>query len=674
MKRVVGYIATAVIAVLLSFGMLLMGFKLGTDFEAKEIDKENNKVQNNDLIAIVNLDEGVLENEVKRFYSTELITIPEAGYEKCSLTEARDGIGNGKYGAYVIIPATFSESVRSVDKELLKVELKYDLNPYLTEETQQKLLNNIFEFQNSISNSISYAYVYSILDEYHDIQDSSVQILANDITDLDNILAIDPESIAQDVEYSQIQKNTYEIKDVDFSGSQSTIQSNYDEINQYYKEGSENAKNALKNVINTNDTSVGNKISELQAIETADFMKNDDGSYVYDAGIAKLQDEMNLNMSAEDRINGMRDDIKADAILREAIIQEYVDNQLYIIQENNKQQMELLIAQIEAEYAQKKDAYLADPFSNPMPSNIVTSEIKNMYGIKSAERGLVASPSGDKVRININDATIQPSDIGNLSDDKRAAIMLNVNPFDGFQRHNIAFSNELENTIAVVFADSDALKNIINQDIISPSVSRLESHIEDYSNKCDEVTGALADYKKALSGIDMYSYISTDKIASDTSTIKNTISSMNSDMKTQISEYESYVSETDRVANENVNNLLGDIKDANSATKENLANSIAQLQESREEINQTNVELLEDFTNHLSYTRMGDLANTNVYDFIVSPVNIDQTDSGLVIEQYKRKDYSNIVIIMMAISLGLCAIIFGAKVYVNIESQGKKTK
>ena len=49
MKRVVGYIATAVIAVLLSFGMLLMGFKLGTDFEEKEIDKENNKVQNNYL-------------------------------------------------------------------------------------------------------------------------------------------------------------------------------------------------------------------------------------------------------------------------------------------------------------------------------------------------------------------------------------------------------------------------------------------------------------------------------------------------------------------------------------------------------------------------------------------------------------------------------------------------
>ena len=67
-------------------------------------------------------------------------------------------------------------------------------------------------------------------------------------------------------------------------------------------------------------------------------------------------------------------------------------------------------------------------------------------------------------------------------------------------------------------------------------------------------------------------------------------------------------------------------------------------------------------------------SNTNVYDFIVSPVNIDQTDSGLIIEQYKRKDYSNMVIIMMAISLGLCAIIFGAKVYVNIESQGKKTK
>lgn len=136
---------------------------------------------------------------------------------------------------------------------------------------------------------------------------------------------------------------------------------------------------------------------------------------------------------------------------------------------------------------------------------------------------------------------------------------------------------------------------------------------------------------------------------------------MNSDMKTQISEYESYVSETDRVANENVNNLLSDIKDANSTTKENLANSIAQLQENREAINQTNVELLEDFTKHLSYTRMGNLANTNVYDFIVSPVNIDQTDSGLVIEQYKRKDYSNMVIIMMAISLGLCAIIFWRK-------------
>lgn len=672
MNKVLSYIITALSVFLLSLGMMLIGFRIGTDFEAKEIDKENNKIQINDLVAIVNLDEGVLENGATRYYSSELITIPEVGYEKCSLMEAREGIGNGRYGAYIIIPATFSEAVRSVDKDLLKVELKYDLNPYLTDEVKQKMINTIFDFQNSISDSISYAYVYSILDEYHSIQDSSAQILENDKADLESIMAVDPDSIAQDVQYSKIEKNEYEIQSVDFSGNKATIQTNYEEINQYYKDGFESGKTAYQAVVNTNNENVNNKINELKDIEKKDYIKNDDGSYVYDAGISKLEEEMNMNKSASDRISEMREEIKKDAALRDAIIQEYVDEQLKAIQEENKAQMNLFVAEVEAAYDAAVVNYQADNLANPLPADLITTEMINQYGIKSSERGLVENPSADKVRININNITIQPGDIVALSDDKKDAIMFNINPYDGFQRRTFSFGDDLEAAIEDVFADSDEIKQIINEDIIKPSKERIDSHVKDIDDKCDEVIDKFSDYNNALSSFDMYGYIETDKIVTDIANIQTAISNLSADMNTQISEYENYVSETDRIANENIANLLEDIGTANSQTKENLNSSIEELKGNREELNKTNTDLLLDFTNHLSYTRIGDLENTTVYDFIVSPVDIDQTDTGLTIEQYKRRDYNNMVMMTVIISMGLCIVVYCGKILIYRAARKRK--
>lgn len=86
-------------------------------YSEKNSDKEN--VSSSDRIAVVNLDEGVNLNGKNVKYFEKLVEFPSEKFDYSSLDDARVGIENGKYGAYVVIPSTFSESVESINTDFV---------------------------------------------------------------------------------------------------------------------------------------------------------------------------------------------------------------------------------------------------------------------------------------------------------------------------------------------------------------------------------------------------------------------------------------------------------------------------------------------------------------------------------------------------------------------------
>ena len=143
--------------------------------EAQEMQKEHVST-----IAVVNMDDGIAIGETRTNYASQLMSFPGDNFTVTGLTDAKSGIENGTYAAYVVIPETFSASVTSIENEPRKVTLGYQYNTKLDEESELQAVKDVNAFVNLLNSNIAYMYVDAILAEFHNVQDDSSIILSND--------------------------------------------------------------------------------------------------------------------------------------------------------------------------------------------------------------------------------------------------------------------------------------------------------------------------------------------------------------------------------------------------------------------------------------------------------------------------------------------------------------
>ncbi|SES13383.1 YhgE/Pip domain-containing protein, partial [Lachnobacterium bovis] len=87
---------------------------------------------NTKKIALVNADEAVVQGGKTINYADKLISGMPKNFESVSLEMAKEGVENGNYGAYIIIPSTFSQSVVSINSTPKPVDLQYKISSKIT--------------------------------------------------------------------------------------------------------------------------------------------------------------------------------------------------------------------------------------------------------------------------------------------------------------------------------------------------------------------------------------------------------------------------------------------------------------------------------------------------------------------------------------------------------------
>ena len=68
-------------------------------------------------IAVINMDDGIAMGETQTNYASQLISFPNDDFTVTGLADAKAGIENGTYAAYIVIPETFSAIVTSIENE-----------------------------------------------------------------------------------------------------------------------------------------------------------------------------------------------------------------------------------------------------------------------------------------------------------------------------------------------------------------------------------------------------------------------------------------------------------------------------------------------------------------------------------------------------------------------------
>ncbi|MBE5932590.1 MAG: hypothetical protein E7263_04090 [Lachnospiraceae bacterium] len=212
--------------------------------------QEENKVDVN-TIAIVNMDQGIINDGELINYASQLISIPDDRFISTGLNDAKNGVENGKYAGYIMIPENFLLSVTSLETNQQKAVLQYKLNSNLTHEAELKASSDINQFATKLNSNVSYMYIDGIMSQYHKIQDESVIIMQNDNAELVKLESIDvnnlivvPEAVAETIVEDDVEP-------IDLDAFLLENEEILDKLYLEYAQASENGKDAFAKICET---------------------------------------------------------------------------------------------------------------------------------------------------------------------------------------------------------------------------------------------------------------------------------------------------------------------------------------------------------------------------------------------------------------------------------------
>ncbi len=239
-------------------------------------------------IAVVNLDAGIEKNSQQIYYASKIIEYPNENYQTTSLEEAKTGIKNGQYGAYVIIPSTFSASVDSINGTPEKAVFEYLLSSNLSAEEREKIIYEISEFEKSISTNVSYIYVDAILSEVHNVQDGASTILANDDSEKKSLLSVSAEALIEPVEFSEMKEKNDTVKPIDLKEESLNLQNAVQKIETDFDEWLNQGQKEYAEVVSKNQELEQSLESLEKSMESTNPLLNEQGEYNIAEGISSV--------------------------------------------------------------------------------------------------------------------------------------------------------------------------------------------------------------------------------------------------------------------------------------------------------------------------------------------------------------------------------------------------
>ena len=268
MKKVIKIIGIILLELIVIVACVWVGGQMNSSAEEKAPLTINK-------IALVNLDDGVEVNEQYRYYGTEFISELDDNFEITSLEQARRGLDNNLYAAYIIIPAMFSKNVESINSGLTKSNITYKINSNLDYVIREEVITDIWVFNNSLSTNIEYVYVDAILKGVHTVQDGADELLANDLKDLQAVLQFTETDLIVDPEYPDEKHVDNDIKNLDVSDIFASMQTVFSDLSTEYKASQTSAQQEYDKLIEEMAT-VSTKMEELNT-EIGDVANIDEG-------------------------------------------------------------------------------------------------------------------------------------------------------------------------------------------------------------------------------------------------------------------------------------------------------------------------------------------------------------------------------------------------------------
>lgn len=132
--------------------------------------------------------------------------------------DANHGLDQGKYGAAIMIPSNFTDSVLSVNDEIAKSStITYEISDTLSLENQKEMVTAVNAIIDTIKTDISYMYIYAIFDSLHLTQSGIDTIITNMSSVYDFTQDLDGVDVFSNYDFELSEYEDYDLENIDIS-------------------------------------------------------------------------------------------------------------------------------------------------------------------------------------------------------------------------------------------------------------------------------------------------------------------------------------------------------------------------------------------------------------------------------------------------------------------------
>jgi len=687
----------------LSISVFSIGVFCGTKLNKDNQERVIEEINKSSDIALINLDEGVEIEGKKLYYAQNLLSTQGENLKFTSLNDAKIGLENGTYAAYILIPSTFSASIESINEKPVKVELEYELSDKLAPESKAGIVKDIEDFKLKLSNDISYMYVSAVMDEFHNAQDNSKLVLDNDKKELESMSLIKVRDVISHIDFPEIEfvefvRNRLEIEPI-VSSNLELIDAMKNSLLEKIQLGKDDYESVSK------DKGLLDEGSKdfLNILGGLDIESDDNGEPVYQSGIDKLATQVNnYNAQLIDNRAWIVSELASNSNATRSSSQEYVDNSLSNIKnswQNNidtalreaNQNIERLVTQalenllaIQERIYDELDLYVRDEFQaaheyykqeakrevESYKENLINELIEEGY-IDDDETdpiyAIIASSSNADIRIatysnaesfslrnaqvdfidrnNFNSPILSASaDFQDTDLERRdslfdipdisyllgeANIVLPENQGSWYA----GFIEGLERMYTISTVD---IEKTVKDDVVGAIKSKTSAKYADLKDVISKLNKSFDDYQNSLYQFDPFARIDVRILEQSAKSINSNVRDIAGKSAEYASEQSEEVAKVREKESERTKALRENMDTANKSTEDLVGKTLDGLKDARQSNTDTNKTLLEDFNNKLSYTKVGSIANKEVFEFISAPVQSSEIKN---VRQYNFKNF-----------------------------------
>ena len=687
----------------LSISVFSIGVFCGTKLNKDNQERVIEEINKSSDIALINLDEGVEIEGKKLYYAQNLLSTQGENLKFTSLNDAKIGLENGTYAAYILIPSTFSASIESINEKPVKVELEYELSDKLAPESKAGIVKDIEDFKLKLSNDISYMYVSAVMDEFHNAQDNSKLVLDNDKKELESMSLIKVRDVISHIDFPEIEfvefvRNRLEIEPI-VSSNLELIDAMKNSLLEKIQLGKDDYESVSK------DKGLLDEGSKdfLNILGGLDIESDDNGEPVYQSGIDKLATQVNnYNAQLIDNRAWIVSELASNSNATRSSSQEYVDNSLSNIKnswQNNidtalreaNQNIERLVTQalenllaIQERIYDELDLYVRDEFQaaheyykqeakrevESYKENLINELIEEGY-IDDDETdpiyAIIASSSNADIRIatysNAESFSLRNAQVDFIDRNNFNSPMLSASA--DFQHTDLerrdslfdipdisyllgeanivlpenqgawyaGFIEGLERMYTISTVD---IEKTVKDDVVGAIKSKTSAKYEDLKDVISKLNKSFDDYQNSLYQFDPFARIDVRILEQSAKSINSNVRDIAGKSAEYASEQSEEVAKVREKESERTKALRENMDTANKSTEDLVGKTLDGLKDARQSNTDTNKTLLEDFNNKLSYTKVGSIANKEVFEFISAPVQSSEIKN---VRQYNFKNF-----------------------------------